>query len=99
VGGGEPRPIEGLLPGEEPLAWTRDGRSLFVAESAPGWHLLRIVRFDLTSRKRTPWRELRPADLSGAYVASLPVIALDGDAYFYTVLRVLTNLYLVDGLR
>jgi serine/threonine protein kinase/Tol biopolymer transport system component len=100
VSGGELRPIEGLLPGEQPIAWTRDGKSLFVAEYAPGVKIgLRIVRFDLASRKRALWKELRPADPAGARIAYMPVIAQDGDVYFYTVLRGLNNLYLVEGLR
>lgn len=99
VSDGKLRPIEGLLPGEQPIAWTQDGKSLFVAEYAPGPVGLRIIRFDLASRKRAFWKELKPADPAGARIPYMPVIARDGDVYFYTVLRALNNLYLVDGLR
>ena len=98
VDGGDPSPIEGLAPGDLPFAWTRDGKSLFVAE------VLRqggqpVVRFDLASRSRIPWKVLRPPDRAGAFVPYLAVIAQDGEVYFYTVFRSLTNLFLVEGLK
>jgi hypothetical protein len=95
---GTVRSIDGLGPGDVPLAWTRDGKSLFVREPPTGsaW---RVVRFDLESRKRTLWKELRPAEPSGTRVVYNPVIARDGEVYLYTVFRQLTNLFLVEGLR
>jgi len=57
------------------------------------------VRFDLASRSRIPWKVLRPPDRAGAFVPYLAVIAQDGEVYFYTVFRSLTNLFLVEGLK
>jgi hypothetical protein len=59
----------------------------------------RVVRFDLATRERTLWRELRPADPPGVEVVYGPVIARDGEVYFYTVFRRRSNLFLVEGLR
>jgi hypothetical protein len=42
---------------------------------------------------------LQPPDRAGACVPYLAVIAQDGDVYFYTVFRSLTNLFLVEGLK
>jgi Tol biopolymer transport system component len=98
VEGGEPRRIEGLGPGDIPLAWTRDGQSLFVRES--GGHMLRrIVLFNLRTRSRNLWKELRPSEPSGARLVYEPVIARDGEVYFYTVYRGLANLVVADGLK
>jgi Tol biopolymer transport system component len=98
VDGGEPRPVEGLGATDIPIAFSQDGRSLFVRESAP-IRLARVVRFDLGTRTRTLWKELRPRDPSGAWFVYQPVLARDGEVYFYTLIRELDNLYLVDGLR
>jgi hypothetical protein len=95
---GTVRSIDGLGPGDVPLAWTMDGKSLFVREPSTGgaW---RVVRFSIETRKRMLWKELRPVEPSGARVVYNPVIARDGEVYFYTVYRNLSNLYVVEGLR
>jgi serine/threonine protein kinase len=96
--GGEPRRIEGLNAGEAVIAWTRDGRSLFVVETRSAT-AVRVVLFELASRTRKLWRELTLNDPTGAMIIGQPKIAQDGDVYFYSVNRTLNNLYLVDGLR
>ena len=97
---GKARPIDGLGPGETPFAWTRDGRTLFVADSpVAGARQRNIFRFTLATQTRTPWKTIEMSEPAGARLVYLPVIALDGDAYFYTVIRVLNNLYSVEGLR
>lgn len=96
--GGDPQLIEGLFAGEEPVAWSRDGKALFVVESRRG-PALRVVRFELASRKRILWRELRLRDPAGAYITYQPAIARDGAVYFYTAYRSLSNLFLVEGLK
>jgi len=97
---GKARPIEGLGPGETPLAWTRDGRTLFVGESpVSGASQRTFFRFTLATRTRTPWKSIEMAEPAGARLVYFPVIAMDGDVYFYTVIRALTNLYSVEGLR
>jgi Tol biopolymer transport system component len=95
---GTVRSIDGLEPGDVPLAWTRDGKSLFVRKPPTGgaW---RVVRFDLETGKRTLREELHPAEPSGASVVCGPVIARDGEVDFYTVARGLANPFLVEGLR
>lgn len=95
---GTVRSIDGLGPGDMPLAWTMDGRSLFVREPSAD-NAWRVVRFNVETRKRTLWKELRPVEPSGARVVYNPVIARNGEVYFYTVFRNLSNLYVVEGLR
>lgn len=95
--GGSAQPIDGLLGHEQPIAWGQDGRSLFVVETRG--RSMRVVRFDLESRTRTLWKELRPQDPAGALVHLNFPIAKDGEVYFYTVARTLQELVLVQGLR
>ncbi len=98
VADGTTEPIEGLEAGDVPLSWTADGKALFVRVPSPA-RLARIVRYDLSSRRKHPWRELQPPDPAGALLLYQPVISSDGATWFYTVTRALSNLYLVEGLR
>ncbi len=95
---GTMRPIEGLESNDIPLSWTTDGKELFVREPSSS-RSARIVRFDLATRKKTLWKELRPADPTGASLVYQPVIARDGEIYLYAVTRSLSNLFLVEGVR
>ena len=50
--GSEARPIPGLSPGEFPIRWSSDGKSLFF------WGFA----LDVRSGRRRPWKEFRPPD-------------------------------------
>jgi hypothetical protein len=80
------------------VAWTRDGGSLFVVEGR-GATFVRVVRFVLATRERTLWKEIRLRDPAGGTITYQPLIARDGEVYFYTAARVLNDLFLVEGLR
>ena len=60
---------------------------------------LKITRVDLATGHREPWKEILPADPAGAQ--SIPVLkfSADGKSYAYSTLRVLSDLYVVDGLK
>ena len=95
--GGEGKPIAGMEPGEVPLQWSADGRSLFLVRGGevPG----KVWRLDLATAKRSFVTELIPADPAG--VTSLESILLtpDGHSYAYSYHNNLSDLYLVDGLQ
>jgi eukaryotic-like serine/threonine-protein kinase len=102
---GAVRPVRGLDDGDAPVAWCADPRFLFVR--AAGLFPARIFRFDLETGRRVPWKELQPADAAGLFYAG-PVdgsnagrlrITPDGRGYAYGYLRVLADLFLVDGLK
>lgn len=96
VRGGKPRPIVGLQPDELPLRWTDDGKALFVTRRTglP----FRIDRLDPATGEREPWREIR-LDPAGLVPRSLFHVTPDGRSYVYSTQRVLSDLYLVEGLR
>lgn len=54
--------------------------------------------FGLVSRKKTLWKELRPADPSGGGLFRQPVIARESETYFYAVTRHLSSPFLVEGV-
>jgi len=61
-------------------------------------HAQQIAR-GLAAAHITPWKMLRPDDLTGAtHVVALALTA-DGEAYAYTYGRYFQDLYLVEGLR
>jgi len=95
--GGEGRAVPGSKPGENPRRWASDGRSLYVvSRDAPG---TRIDRLDLATGKRTPIKILMPADRAGLLDLTFVHLSEDARSYVYSYRRVLSTLYLVDGLR
>jgi eukaryotic-like serine/threonine-protein kinase len=97
VGGGDPRPIPSLAAGELPVAWSSDGRSIFVYRSAelPA----KVDLIELASGKRTLWKELRPSDPAGVEFIGPILMTADAKTYVYGYRRLLTDLYVVDGLK
>ena len=95
--GGSPLPIEGLAEGEFPVQWSADGRSLFVYRI--GDVPARIFRLDLSTGRREFWKELIPPDLAGANVIPAVQITPDGRACTYYYGQILSELYLVQGLK
>jgi hypothetical protein len=95
--GGEPKPIEGIEPGEFIAGWTADGHSVYVSNWAkpPG----KVTRVELSTGKREPWKELMPSDPAGFWGIGAVQVALDGKAYSYEYVRLLSDLYLVEGLK
>jgi len=94
---GDPQPIKGLQPGEVPVAWTADGRSLYVYRG--GDLPSKVYRLDPATGNRALWRELMPPDPSGVEFVGPVLPTPDGRAYVYGYRRLLSDLYLVEGLQ
>ena len=96
---GEPRPVAGAADNDLPVGWSADGHSLYVAQlselSSPG----RVFRLDLATGGRELWKELFPADSAGVDEIYRVCITPDGRAYAYSYRRVLSELYVVEGLK
>ncbi|HTC46100.1 MAG TPA: protein kinase [Candidatus Aquilonibacter sp.] len=97
VAGGEPQKMDVTTgPGEVILDFFDSGKSVLVRNrSVP----IKITRIDLATGKRTPFREIAPADPAG--VQSIPTLrfSADGKSYAYSLGRQLSDLYVVDGLK
>jgi len=78
------------------IGWTSDSRSLFVFPQ--NTFPLKIQRLDLATGVLTPWKEIMPTDIAGALDKHV-CITPDGNAYAYSIERMMTDLYIVDGLR
>jgi Tol biopolymer transport system component len=99
VDGGEPRPVLGADEGDLPIQWSADGRSLYVHRRPELFSPARVFLLNLKSGKRVLWKELYPEDPSGVLAMVGVRIAPDGRSYAYSYSRLLSDLYLVEGLR
>ena len=97
VEGGAPRPIPHLESEDEIIGWSSDGRSLYIGrtEEMP----LRVYRLDPSTGGRELLKEVLPADPAGILSPNRIFMTPDAKGYVYSVRRVLSDLYLVDGLK
>jgi len=96
IEGGQPRPIPGLQAGEG-FAWTSDPRWLYVYQwnQAPA----KVYRLNVLTGQRQFFREMAPPDVAGLHHISNIHFSSDGRAYVYSYTRLLSELYLVKGLK
>jgi eukaryotic-like serine/threonine-protein kinase len=97
VESGEIHPIAGLDAGEAPIAWSSDGRSLFVYKL--GEVPSTVNRLDFATGRKQLWKKLVPPDVSGVTDISSILITPDGNNYVYEYGRTLSDLYLVNDLK
>jgi hypothetical protein len=79
------------------VAWTSDNRGLFVQRAAGLGS--RVDRLDLATGHRELWREIVPSDAAGVVRISSIFLSQDGAFYVYAYSRVLSSLYVVEGLK
>jgi Tol biopolymer transport system component len=96
VAGGAPQPLAWGGYYEMPIAWSADGKSLFMVEMDAGQD---IDRVDIATGARTLWKKLVPADGAGVTNVMAVRILDDGRAYAYSYERTLSQLLLVSGLH
>ena len=97
VDGGSARPVPGALEGEYPLRFAGDGRSLYVWKR--GDVPARISRIEIDTGRREVWKDLLPADPAGVERISNVLITPDGKGYVYCYARLLSDLFIVEGLK
>ncbi len=97
VDGGERRLVRGMLPTD--YLWrnfSEDGRFVYA------WNPLelpfRVFRIDLVTGRREPWMTIMPQDPAGLWQADL-ILTPDGKSYAYNCKRLLSDLYIVEGLK
>jgi dipeptidyl aminopeptidase/acylaminoacyl peptidase len=95
--GGEPRPIEGAEPDWLPVAWDAKGRVWFRDRSTHMPEILR--RVDLSTGAEEIVAEVAPADRAGVLGLTRVVVAQSGEAWAYSLIRRISDLYVVTGLH
>jgi Tol biopolymer transport system component len=94
---GEPQKLGfSLSPEESLIAYAPNGKAVLVAERGVP---LKIIRIDLATGRSEPWKEISPADPAGAQSIVNITLSRDGKSYAYSTLRLLSDLYVVDGLK
>jgi serine/threonine protein kinase/Tol biopolymer transport system component len=95
--GGDMRPVPHASDFDRFAGWAADGRSVYMhsAREIPA----RVYKVDLETGKRQLFRELMPADSAGLVLIDPIQITPDGKYYAYGSIRLLSDLYVVDGLK
>ncbi len=99
--GAPPRPLEKLTPGDLPLQWSTDGKSLWLMRrpKANAEIGVQLLRYELATGKTTPMITIQPADPVGMGRIMQGVVTPDGRHYVYTANQQLDELYLIEGVR
>jgi len=87
-GGGEPQAISNTEPGDVPIGWSDDGRTLLVGHR--GEMECPVFRLDLHNGTRTAWKTFSPSSIAGL----CQQIAPESQATSST-----TDLFMVENLR
>ena len=74
-----------------------DGHSLYLAKRLE--MPIRVYRFDPATGRRDLIKEVMPADPAGLFTPNRIFMTPDGKGYAYSVTRVLSELYVVEGLK
>ena len=94
---GESKLIAGLETGEVPVGWSADGHSLYIYRG--GDLPAKVYLLDLATGHRNLWHQLMPPDPAGVEYVGPVLPAANGKSYAYGYRRLLSDLYLVEGLR
>jgi hypothetical protein len=93
---GEEEPILGLRPDDLPVQWLAGGNTILVAHgNGVPWI---VERLDLGTGRRTPAYEISARDVAGLR-SSVLAPSTDGTHWAHSYSRLLTDLYIVAGLK
>ena len=89
--------FSGMAPDDLPIRWSADGRALYVYPR--GELPAKVYRFDLATQRKELWKQIMPSDPAGIFDITFIQVTPDGKSYAYTYGRLLSDLYLVEGLK
>ncbi len=78
------------------LSWEPDGQSLLVGERG---FPFKVSRVSMNSTRREELRNFSPSDAAGIVTLGGIRFSADRKSYAYSYYRILSDLYVVDGLR
>jgi eukaryotic-like serine/threonine-protein kinase len=97
VDGAPPRDALGIESGEFPMSWRSDNRSAFVRPNRESTASIPVAVVDLVTGKRSPWKEISPAqpvvEIHDLYITP------DGRSYAYNFVLIQSDLYVARGLQ
>jgi hypothetical protein len=95
LSGGDPVAAKGISSSEEPVQWDAESSHLYIWDRR---FPARITLVNPWTGERKLWLETQPPDPSGVLYGNF-FITPDGKTYAYRFRRVLTTLFLAEGLR
>jgi eukaryotic-like serine/threonine-protein kinase len=97
LAGGDTQPVSAVLKDTETvLSWEPDGKSVLVGERGFPFNVWRVY---LNSTRRDEVRTVSPSDAAGIVTLGGIRFSADRKNYAYSYYRILSDLYVVDGLR
>ena len=97
IAGGEPQKFSVVVnPNERFLGFFDGGKSVLLrTRNLP----VQVTRVDIATGRRELWKEIVPADPAGVQSIATLKFSADGKSYAYSIGRMLSDLYVVDGLK
>ncbi len=92
-------PIPGLESNYNIIGWTPDGESIYVAPIGRNAKSVKVSRVNVLTGKMEPWKTFGEETGSGVTAVVPPRLSSDGSAYAYLYVRVLSEVYVVTGLK
>jgi eukaryotic-like serine/threonine-protein kinase len=97
IDGGDPQPFAASVsPDNAIIDWEKDGKSVLVEKTGIP---VKIVRVYLDSSKVEELKTLSPSDPAGVVTVGGVRLSADRKSYAYDYFRILSDLYVVDGLK
>jgi eukaryotic-like serine/threonine-protein kinase len=93
------RPIPGLDSSYDVCGWTPDGESLYVASGRTGQRTKKVYKVNPVTGKMDLWRSFGEATGAGITGTGAPIFSRDGSGYAYVYVQVLSEAYVVTGLK
>jgi eukaryotic-like serine/threonine-protein kinase len=97
VDGGAPVPFPIMASDDTALQWSSDGRVLYVRRGVT-WPPV-VDRIEISTGRREAWKTIQPADPVGVDTIARILVTPDGKAYCHDYVRILSELFIVEGLR
>jgi len=97
--GGGFQPIPGLDSHYSVIGWTADGGSVYVVANRGRATTAQVSRVNIQTGKIEPWKAFGAETSAGVSSVGAPRLSRDGNAYAYLYVRVLSEAYVVTGLK
>lgn len=93
------RPIPALDSSYYVTGWSPDGASLYAASNRASEKVAKVYRVSMANEKMELWRSFGEQAGAGLTGAGAPSFSADGSAYAYGYGRILSEAYVVTGLK
>src|SRR5581483_8952724 len=95
--GNDSRVVPNVAAGELPIRWSTDPEWIFVAN--PALIPTKVYKLNIITGKKDLWMSVSPQDRTGLDSTSSLRITPDGKYYAYSYERLLSDLYVISGLK